>query len=63
MRAGNVGNFVPADEPGRRAFGSFREKTVDVLDVLGEQMYPPTVRRRQPFDLFDDATLSTMPTI
>jgi len=31
--------------------------------VLGKQMDPPAVFRRQSFDLFDDATLSTMATI
>ena len=63
MGTGNVGDSVPADEPGRCTFRIFCEETIYVFDVLGKQMDPPVVLRRQSFDLFDDAKLSTMATI
>lgn len=63
MGAGNVRDSVPTDEPGLCTFRIFYEQTIYVFNVLGKQMDPPTVLRRQPFDLFDDAKLSTMATI
>src|SRR5437879_3962199 len=63
MGCGNVGDFVPADEPGRCTFRVFWEEIIYVFNMLGKQMDSPAVLRRQPFDLFDDAKLSTMHTI
>ena len=63
MGARNIRDSVPADEPGRCSFWIFREETIYVFNTLRKQMDPPAVLRRQPFDLFDDAKLSTMVTI
>ena len=63
MGSGNVRDSVPADEPGRCICRIFCEETIYVFNLLGKQMDPPAVCRRQPFDLFDDAKLSTMATI
>jgi hypothetical protein len=63
MGAGNVRNCVPADEPARCTFRVLCEEAIYVFNVLGKQMDPPAVLRRQSFDLFDDAKLSTMATI
>jgi hypothetical protein len=51
---------MPADKPTRHVLRVFQNEAIYVFNVLGKQMDPPTRLRRQPFDLFDDAKLSTV---
>src|SRR5580704_11875599 len=63
MGTWDVRDIVPADEPTLCTFRIFCEESIYVFHALGEQMDAPTILRREPFDLLDDAKLSTMTTI
>ena len=63
MRTWDIRDSVPTDESTLRIFRILCQDTIYVFHALGEQMDPPAILRREPFDLLDDAKLSTMATI